>query len=225
MRVALETLYPITAAHFAPMPFHASRIGLRPCAMLWVRLMRTLNSCFGARLRYCSPRAMRIVRYVKGGTVGYGCQTCGGTIVAIDGDPLAGRPHAAPCSLTRQGAPSSVLCIDLNYRRHGAESGVTAPTIPVLFMKMPSSALRPGGPFVLPRPLRGDEVEYDFDLAVVIGRRCCNVSRDQALDYVLGYTGNDISARDWQMQWDGASGAAGKTFDTFVSCGARSRRQ
>ena len=73
---------------------------------------------------------------------------------------------------------------------------------------------------MLPRALRSDEVDYECELAVVIGRRCRNVSREQALDYVLGYTcGNDVSARDWQMQWGGGQWCRGKTFDTFCPLG------
>ena len=173
---------------------------------------------------------MRIVRYAKGETVGYGCQREDGTIVAINGDPLTGMPAGTPYSVTRRvisGAqllapvvPSSVLCIGLNYRRHAAESGIAVPNHPVLFMKMPSSVQRPGGPIVLPRALRSDEVDYECELAVVIGRRCRNVSREEALDYVLGYTcGNDVSARDWQMQWGGGQWCRGKTFDTFCPLG------
>ena len=173
---------------------------------------------------------MRIVRYAKGETVGYGCQREDGTIVAINGDPLTGMPGGTPYSVTRRVigdarllapvVPSSVLCIGLNYRRHAAESGVAVPDHPVLFMKMPSAVQRPGGPIVLPRALRSDEVDYECELAVVIGRRCRNVSREQALDYVLGYTcGNDVSARDWQMQWGGGQWCRGKTFDTFCPLG------
>ena len=87
-------------------------------------------------------------------------------------------------------------------------------------MKMPSSVQRPGGPIVLPRALRSDEVDYECELAVVIGRRCRNVARERALDYVLGYTcGNDVSARDWQMQWGGGQWCRGKTFATFCPLG------
>ena len=78
----------------------------------------------------------------------------------------------------------------------------------------------PGDPIVLPRHLRSDEVDYECELAVVIGRRCKNVSREQALDYVLGYTcGNDVSARDWQRKWGGSQWCRGKTFDTFAPLG------
>jgi 2-keto-4-pentenoate hydratase/2-oxohepta-3-ene-1,7-dioic acid hydratase in catechol pathway len=78
----------------------------------------------------------------------------------------------------------------------------------------------PGDPILLPRHLRSDEVDYECELAVVIGRRCKNVSRDRALEYVLGYTGaNDVSARDWQIKRGGSQWCRGKTFDTFAPLG------
>jgi 2-keto-4-pentenoate hydratase/2-oxohepta-3-ene-1,7-dioic acid hydratase in catechol pathway len=78
----------------------------------------------------------------------------------------------------------------------------------------------PGGPIVLPRHLRSDQVDYECELAVVIGYECKNVSRAEAMNYVLGYTiANDVSARDWQKQWGGSQWCRGKTFDTFCPLG------
>ncbi|MFM7184177.1 MAG: fumarylacetoacetate hydrolase family protein, partial [Planctomycetota bacterium] len=75
-------------------------------------------------------------------------------------------------------------------------------------------------PIVLPRRLRSDQVDYECELAVVIGKRCHNVSRGHALDYVAGYTcANDVSARDWQMKWGGSQWCRGKTFATFCPLG------
>ena len=104
---------------------------------------------------------MRIARYAKGETVGYGCQREDGSIVAINGDPLAGSGPLGPggtgaWSLTRRiisgarllapVALPAVVCIGLNYRRHAEESGNPIPDHPVVFMKMPSSVQDPGGP-------------------------------------------------------------------------------
>jgi len=90
----------------------------------------------------------------------------------------------------------------------------------VLFMKSPGAVQNPGDPILLPRHLRSDQVDYECELAVVIGRRCKNVSRDRALDHVLGYTcANDVSARDWQGKWGGSQWCRGKTFDTFAPLG------
>ena len=87
-------------------------------------------------------------------------------------------------------------------------------------MKSPAAVQNPGDPIQLPRHLRSDEVDYECELAVVIGRPCKNVSRDRALEYVLGYTcANDVSARDWQGKWGGSQWCRGKTFDTFAPLG------
>jgi 2-keto-4-pentenoate hydratase/2-oxohepta-3-ene-1,7-dioic acid hydratase in catechol pathway len=116
--------------------------------------------------------------------------------------------------------PSCFLCIGLNYRRHAEECKATLPPFPVLFMKTGNAVQNPGDPIELPGHLRSDEVDYECELAVVIGRKCKNVSRDKALDYVLGYTcANDVSARDWQGKWGGSQWCRGKTFDTFAPLG------
>jgi 2-keto-4-pentenoate hydratase/2-oxohepta-3-ene-1,7-dioic acid hydratase in catechol pathway len=79
----------------------------------------------------------------------------------------------------------------------------------------------PGDPIEIPRKLASQEVDYECELAVVIGRRCKNVPRDRALDYVLGYTcANDVSARDWQRKpWGGGQWCQAKSFDTFCPLG------
>jgi 2-keto-4-pentenoate hydratase/2-oxohepta-3-ene-1,7-dioic acid hydratase in catechol pathway len=116
--------------------------------------------------------------------------------------------------------PSSILCIGLNYRHHAAESGKPAPEIPILFVKGPNTLQNPGDPIYLPTFLKSDEVDYECELAVVIGRTCKNVRRKNALEYVLGYTcGNDVSARDWQIKKGGSQWCRGKTFDTFCPLG------
>jgi 2-keto-4-pentenoate hydratase/2-oxohepta-3-ene-1,7-dioic acid hydratase in catechol pathway len=118
--------------------------------------------------------------------------------------------------------PPNILCIGLNYRRHAAESNLAAPEHPVVFMKSTTAVQNPGGAIVLPRHLRSDQVDYECELAVVIGRKCKNVSRQEACDYVLGYTcANDVSARDWQIRWGGSQWCRGKTFDTFAPIGPR----
>ena len=116
--------------------------------------------------------------------------------------------------------PTAIFCIGLNYRRHAAETGAALPEWPVLFMKSPGALQDPGGPITLPTTLTSGQVDYEGELAVVIGRRCRNVSRDEALEAVAGFTcGNDVSARDWQKQWGGGQWCRGKTFDTFAPLG------
>jgi 2-keto-4-pentenoate hydratase/2-oxohepta-3-ene-1,7-dioic acid hydratase in catechol pathway len=114
----------------------------------------------------------------------------------------------------------SLLCIGLNYRHHAVESGGKIPEYPVVFMKQTAAVQNPNDPIVLPRFLRSDEVDYECELAVVIGKKCKNVSRDRALDFVLGYTcNNDVSSRDWQFKWGGTQWCRSKTFDTFAPLG------
>lgn len=116
--------------------------------------------------------------------------------------------------------PVQILCIGLNYRFHAKECGLKEPVFPVLFTKGLNAVQNPEGPVEIPRKLASDEVDYEAELAVVIGRDCKNATAANALDYVLGYTcANDISARDWQLKNGGGQWCRGKTFDTFLPLG------
>ena len=87
-------------------------------------------------------------------------------------------------------------------------------------MKSQSAAHDPDSPILLPRQLHSDQVDYEGELAVVIGQRCKNVSVERALDYVLGYTcANDVTARDWQNLQRGGQWTKSKSFDTFCPLG------
>lgn len=113
-----------------------------------------------------------------------------------------------------------IMGIGMNYRAHLEEMGRKEPQYPVLFMKSPSAVVGGDAPILLPRKLRSDKVDYEGELAVVIGRVCHNVSRENALHYVLGYCcANDVSARDWQFEWNAGQFCRGKTFDTFCPLG------
>ncbi len=114
--------------------------------------------------------------------------------------------------------PQKVLCLGLNYRDHAAESGMAVPDEPVLFNKFPSALIGPGEAIVLPRV--SAQVDYEAELVVVIGQGGRDIPRDQALSHVAGYTiGNDVSARDWQLNKPAKQWLAGKTFDTFAPLG------
>ena len=112
--------------------------------------------------------------------------------------------------------PGKLICIGLNYRDHAAESNMPIPSRPVVFSKFSTAVIAPGEPVVLPEA--SAQVDYEAELAVVIGRRAKKVNANRALDYVLGYTCiNDISARDFQFadgQWQ-----RGKSCDTFAPMG------
>jgi 2-keto-4-pentenoate hydratase/2-oxohepta-3-ene-1,7-dioic acid hydratase in catechol pathway len=116
--------------------------------------------------------------------------------------------------------PTMFWCIGLNYRRHAEETGAKIPQQPVVFAKGPNATLAPGAPIEIPQFLASEQVDYECELAVVIGRRCKNVTPEHALEYVLGYTcANDVSARDWQIARGGSQWSRGKTFDTFAPIG------
>ena len=114
-------------------------------------------------------------------------------------------------------APQKVLAIGLNYADHARESGMEPPPNPVCFVKTPNSLVGPGEPISWASGA-SSQVDYEAELAVVIGRRASRVAQAQALDHVLGYTCcNDVSARDAQFadgQW-----VRGKSFDTFCPLG------
>ena len=114
-------------------------------------------------------------------------------------------------------APEKVLAIGLNYRDHARESGAELPTSPLLFAKTPNSVVGPDDE-IRWSGAASDQVDYEAELAVVIGRTARRVEVGDALDHVLGYTCcNDVSARDVQFadgQW-----TRGKSFDTFCPLG------
>ncbi|MHB9034146.1 MAG: fumarylacetoacetate hydrolase family protein [Anaerolineae bacterium] len=114
--------------------------------------------------------------------------------------------------------PVNILAIGLNYRAHAIETNAQIPDHPVLFIKATSSLCNPGDPIVLPSAAP-NEVDYECELAVVIGKTAKNVSEANALDYVFGYTcGNDVSARDLQQRID-KQWARAKSCDTFAPLG------
>ncbi|MEE2639257.1 MAG: fumarylacetoacetate hydrolase family protein [Planctomycetota bacterium] len=114
--------------------------------------------------------------------------------------------------------PGKIICIGRNYAEHARESGSDVPDIPVVFNKF-ATALSPHlGDVVL--PTISDEVDFEGELVVVIGREGRNISREQAMDHVFGICcGNDISARDWQKGRPGGQWLLGKAFDTFAPLG------
>ncbi len=147
-----------------------------------------------------------------------------GSTREIDGDvfgehAVSGR-FAEVARVLAPVVPVAILCIGLNYRKHAEETHAAIPKFPVLFMKPPSALLDPGAPILLPRWLASGRVDYEGELAVVIGKVCKNVHRADAHDYILGYTcANDVSARDWQKEGGGTQWCRGKGFDTFAPLG------
>lgn len=131
------------------------------------------------------------------------------------GQPL--DPHSIRL-LAPVPSPEKVICVGLNYADHAAESGLQIPTEPVIFNKFPTAVSGHQAPIVLPKC--SNQVDYEAELVVVIGRKGRDIPESQAMEYIAGYAcGHDVSARDWQLTKPGGQWLLGKTFDTFAPFG------
>lgn len=168
---------------------------------------------------------MKIIRYQDNkGNIGHAALPADGTALKLAGNifdaPEVTTQKADVAKLLAPIAPVTIICIGLNYRRHAQETNAKIPQFPVVFFKGLNTVQNPSDPIQLPTHLKSDEVDYECELAVVIGRRGKNIPRAKALEYVLGYTcANDVSARDWQKERGGGQWCRGKTFDTFCPLG------
>ncbi|WP_448562101.1 fumarylacetoacetate hydrolase family protein [Trichothermofontia sp.] len=167
--------------------------------------------------------AQRYVRVKSAeGQVYYGLLHLNQTVQVLDAPPwLQGQPTQlelavdsyqllAPCS------PSKIVAVGKNYAAHAAEMGSEVPKLPLLFLKPPTAITAAHMPIRL--PAQSQQVEYEGELAVVIGKRCTDCPPEQAQSYIWGYTiANDVTARDLQKldgQWTRAKG-----FDSFCPLG------
>jgi len=170
---------------------------------------------------------MNIIRYLDANAhCHYASEQADDTSLRIEGDIYGDftvtNERADVAQILAPIQPTQILCIGLNYRLHAEETGAKLPERPILFVKGINALQHPGQPILLPRHLRSDEVDYECELAVVIGKACKNVSPEHALEYVLGYTcANDVSARDHQIKLGGGQWCRGKFFDTFAPLGPR----
>ena len=174
---------------------------------------------------------MRLVSYSRGPDVYAGVVVDAGVIEAGEGGVGAvlrdgGLPSALPAGdvipleevtlLAPVLDPSKIVCLGLNYRSHAEEAGLEPPSVPTFFAKWPNALAAPGAD--VPLPAYSQKVDYEAEVAFVIGRRCRDVPEAEALDVVAGYTLlNDLSARDYQFktpQW-----GPGKVFDGSAPCG------
>ncbi len=164
---------------------------------------------------------MRIVRFFQKGRAGYGVLD-GEKLLPLWETPFLGITETgetllqdeitllAPCE------PSKIVALGLNYRDHAAEFGHPVPEEPLIFLKPSTAVIGPEADIIYPRMSR--RVDYEAELAVIIGKTAHRVAEDKALDYVLGYTCfNDVTARDLQKK-DGLFTRA-KGFDTFAAMG------
>lgn len=170
---------------------------------------------------------MKLIRYHdSSGRAHYGSEQSDGSALRIEGDIFgAHRVTAERADLRKLLAPvvpAQILCIGLNYRQHAEETKAQIPERPILFFKGVNTLHHPGDPILIPQHLRSERVDYECELAVVIGKAGKNIPRARALEHVLGYTcANDVSARDHQIKWGGGQWCRGKTFDTFAPLGPR----
>lgn len=138
------------------------------------------------------------------------------TVIQDEATPDGWRPISEVAVLAPVPHPRSLICIGLNYRDHAIETGAETPKYPVVFAKHSSSIVGTGADVILPGA--STEVDYEAELAVVIGRRVFQATPDEAIRAVAGYTVmNDVSARDWQArtsQW-----MTSKSFPTFGPMG------
>ena len=113
--------------------------------------------------------------------------------------------------------PSKIVCIGLNYRDHAAETGAAIPKEPVIFFKATTSVVGPNDALVIPR--NATKVDWEVELALVVGKTALYVPKDEALDYVAGYVlHNDYSERSFQLE-RGGQWVKGKSADTFAPLG------
>jgi 2-keto-4-pentenoate hydratase/2-oxohepta-3-ene-1,7-dioic acid hydratase in catechol pathway len=188
---------------------------------------------------------MRLLTFARDGESRFGIEVAGGVLDVHAADPKlpaslhaylfdAQRLHAALAALAAAppaayivaaasvrylppiAAPQKIVCIGLNYRDHAAEVNLPLPTEVTAFAKYANSLIGQGADIVIPR--ESDKVDYEAELAFVIGKRGRHIPEDQAYEYIAGYTiVNDVSVRDYQMrtsQW-----MLGKVFDTHAPCG------
>lgn len=169
---------------------------------------------------------MKIVRVrTHEGKVCHGIWQDDGSVRPIEGDILGewspsqiGIPVESIERILAPIDPPNIIAIGLNYVGHAHETHMKLPTAPVIFLKATTSVIGPGDPIILP-PQAPEEVDFEAELVLVIGKKARGVSEAEALDYVLGWTaGNDVSARDCQARLD-RQWARAKSFDTFCPLG------
>lgn len=141
----------------------------------------------------------------------------------LDGDLFAGPDVTSQTAKVKQilapVTPCNILALGLNYRRHADETKMPYPEVPIIFSKATTSVIGHQETILLPDA--GDKmVDYEGELAIIIGKEGKNIPAEKARDYIFGYTcANDVSARDWQMQKQQGQWYRGKSFDTFCPLG------
>jgi 2-keto-4-pentenoate hydratase/2-oxohepta-3-ene-1,7-dioic acid hydratase in catechol pathway len=189
-------------------------------------MIHSLEFCFPKANAFVKELPMRIYRVRdERQQIRFATSDNGRDFFALAGDPFYGErkitnERVIPSKVLVPIEPPVIYGIGLNYRKHAEENKAPVPEHPIVFLKAPSAIQDPDSPILLPRQLHSDKVDSEGELAVVIAYRCKNVKKQDALNYVLGYTAaNDVSARDWQKEFGGSQWCRGKTFDTFCPLG------
>lgn len=166
---------------------------------------------------------MKIIRYSKNGAESYGLLK-GEEVTPITGSIFSDFRETGDSFLMRDIRllppvdPPNIIAIGLNYKSHAIESKMDFPAAPVIFIKTTNTLAGPEDKIILPK-MAPDEVDYEAELAIVMGKTAKDVEEEDALDYVLGYTcSQDISARDCQLRKD-IQWSRGKSYDTFCPTG------
>jgi len=164
---------------------------------------------------------MKIVRFEAHSKKAYG-ELKDGKIYVIAGKPYDGIEFTgetvdiADAKLLAPAQPEKIIAVGLNYLSHAKEINMEIPDVPLFFFKPPSAIIAPNDDIV--RPVQSKQVEYEAELAVVVGKQGKYIPEENAADYIFGYTClNDVTARDLQFiesQW-----ARSKGFDTFCPFG------
>lgn len=169
---------------------------------------------------------MHIIRFQDDkGAVHHGIDRGDNTAKILDADIYTARKSTGKTAkiskLLAPLVPTAIFCIGANYKLHIEECNAEVPERPVIFMKSQAALNNPGDPIKLPRVCEDrEQVDYECELAIVIGKPALNVSVEKALDYVLGYTAaNDVSARWWQKDGSGGQWIRGKGFNGFCPLG------
>ncbi len=165
---------------------------------------------------------MRFIRHLTHNGPAWATLTHDGATRAVQGDLFddhhVSESPVVPTRILSPVAPTNIIGIGLNYRQHAAEGGKPVPQRPMWFMKTTGSVAHPGDPIRL--PAASAKVDYEGELAIILGTDTLNATRETAVDHVLGYTiAIDVSARDWQFELGGGQFCHAKSYDTFCPLG------
>ncbi len=165
---------------------------------------------------------MKIARFLFEGQTRYGIVE-GDRLRPCDGDPftcltpLTSVIDLSGVKLLAPVVPPNIICLGLNYRKHAEETGLRLPSEPLFFIKATTALCGPGDSVVLPAR-DPDQIDYEAELAIIMGKRAKDISEEEAMDFIFGYTiANDVTNRS--VQFSDGQWARAKSYDTFCPIG------